>query len=85
MVLLDDPILTSAHLSENEVRLELAIALYQQARLTQRQAALLAHLSDEDFDSILAKRNVSHPFNESDLAIDIATLKTLRDQRDRHK
>ena len=81
MVLIDDEILASAHLSEDDVRLELAIALYQQRRLTQRQAAQLAKLSGEAFEGILAERDIYDPFNESDLVHDLETMKINRAKR----
>ena len=82
MVLLDDEVLASAHLSEEDIRLELAIALYQRGRLTQRQSSQLAQLSLERFEAILEERNIYHPFTETDLAHDIQTLKIIRANRD---
>lgn len=85
MVLLDDEILASAHLSEEELLLELAIVLYQQRRLTQRQAARLARISAESFDLVLAERQIPNPFDETDLAQDLETLKFLGTQSDRNQ
>lgn len=85
MVLLDDEILASAHLSEEELLLELAIVLYQQRRLTQRQAARLARISTESFEIELAARQISNPFDETDLAQDLETLKFIRAQSDRNQ
>lgn len=73
MVISDD-ILEAAHLSEAEVRLEIALALFAQDRLSLSQAARLANLSQSDFQSHLPARKIpvslTALFSETALAAD---------------
>ena len=55
---LPDELLRSTNLTEAELRAELALALFQQERLTLGQAALLAELPQLDFQRLLASRQI---------------------------
>ncbi len=55
---LPDELLRSTRLTEAELRAELALALFQQERLTLGQAALLAELPQLDFQRLLASRQI---------------------------
>ena len=57
-VTLPDDLLQSAKLTEAELKTELALALFQQERLTLGQAALLAGLPQLDFQRLLASRQI---------------------------
>ena len=55
---LPDELLRPIRLTEDELRAELALALFQQERLTLGQAALLAGLPQLDFQRLLASRQI---------------------------
>ena len=76
MVISDD-ILESAHVTEAEVRSEIAVALFAGERLTLAHAARLADLPQLDFQSLLAERKVPIHYNVEELEQDLKTLKRL--------
>jgi len=51
-MVISDEILESVHVSEAEVRAEVALALFSQDRLTLSQAARLANLPQLDFQAL---------------------------------
>ncbi len=57
-VTISDEVLTAAHISELEVKQELALALFQQDRLTLAQASRLAEMTQLTFQALLADRHV---------------------------
>jgi len=61
---------------ESELRMELALALYQRRVLPMAKAATLAQMSRWDFEELLCQRHIERPFSEDDLAED---LKFARD------
>ena len=50
--------LTASHLSEPELKRELAVTLFQQERLTLAQASRLAEMSHLAFQALLAERQI---------------------------
>ena len=70
-------ILDSARLTPAEMKIELAISLYAQRRLSIGKARELAGMNLWEFRQLLASRRVSPHYDEDDLDHDIATLKTL--------
>lgn len=58
MVLIDDEVLKAAHITESELKTELAILFYQQGRLSLGRCAALAGLSKLDFEHLLFERKV---------------------------
>ena len=52
-------VLRSAHLSEAELKEELALALFQQGRLTLGQAANLAQMPYLNFQQLLGSRQIA--------------------------
>lgn len=63
----------AAGLTEQELRIELAVALCREQRLTTAQGARLAGLNRFDFQALLAGRHVpSYDYDE--LAHDLATI-----------
>ena len=57
-VMLPDELLRSTNLTEAELKIELAVALFARERLTLGQAALLAGLPQIDFQRVLASRRI---------------------------
>jgi len=74
---ISDDILESAHVTEAEVRSEIAVALFARERLTLAQAARLADLPQLDFQSLLAERKVPIHYDVEELEQDLKTLKRL--------
>jgi len=71
---LNDDLLTSTGLTLDELRLELAVALYASGKLTQAQARRLTDLSRLAFEQELGKRKLWPNYTEEDLRDDIASL-----------
>ncbi|MBI5564219.1 MAG: UPF0175 family protein [Chloroflexi bacterium] len=70
-------VLDSARLSAAELKVELAIALYAQGRLSIGKARELAGMSLWEFRQVLASRRISPHFDEADLTEDVQTLREL--------
>ncbi len=77
MVEIPRDVLTSARLSEDEVKVELAVHLYAVRRLSIGKARELAGLSLWQFRQILASRQIPAHYDVEDLEADIETLKSL--------
>lgn len=67
-------ILDAARMTAAEARLELAVSLYAQRRLSIGKARELAGKSLWEFRQLLASRGIPAHVDEGDLAEDIATL-----------
>src|ERR1035438_3567268 len=76
MVISDD-ILESAHVSEAEVRSEIALVLFARERLTLAQAARLADLPQLDFQALLAERKIPIHYDVPEFEEDLRTLERL--------
>jgi predicted HTH domain antitoxin len=74
---LPDEILESTKLTESELRAELALALFQQDRLTLGQAALVADLPQLDFQRLLANRQIPLHYGIDEMERDLARAKRL--------
>lgn len=70
-------ILDSARLSLDEMKRELAIALYAQRRLAIGKARELAGMSLWEFRQLLASRRIVSHYEMQDLVDDLATLRKL--------
>lgn len=71
-------LLQSARMSLDEVRVELAIALFRRERLSMGRAAELAGLHVGDFQGCLAARRIGPHYDVADALEDAATLAELR-------
>ena len=63
-----------AGLSSDELRLKVALLLFQEERLTLGQASQLAGLHQVEFQKELANREIPIHYGEEDLARDLRTL-----------
>ena len=70
-------ILDSARLTIHELRIELAVSLYAQGRLSIGKARELAEMSLWQFRQLLAFRRISPHYDEKDLQEDVTTLREL--------
>lgn len=72
-----DEVLHSANMTEHEMVVELAIALYQREKVTIEQAAHMAGMDRIQFQRELASRDLYLTLDVDDLEQDIATLRAL--------
>jgi Uncharacterized small protein len=73
-VTISDDVLTAAQMSELELKKELALALFQQERLTLGQASRLAETTQFAFQSLLAERRIPVHYGVEEFREDIRTL-----------
>lgn len=73
-LLIEDRDLHAAHITEEELRLEIAILLYQQERFTMGQASRFAGMNRILFQKELGKREISVNYDIDDLEEDLKTL-----------
>lgn len=76
-LLVPDDVLTAAGLTEAEMRLELAVLLFEQERLTLGQASHLATMAQPDFMFVLAKRGLPLHYGIEEFDQDLRTLAEL--------
>ncbi|MDY7015307.1 MAG: UPF0175 family protein [Cyanobacteriota bacterium] len=76
-VVIPDEILQAAKLSEAELRLELAILLFQKYQISTGKARRLARMSLLEFRRELAKRDICVHYDVEDFRADIETLRRL--------
>ena len=74
-VTISDEVLTAAHISECELREELALALFQKDRLTLSQASRLAEVSHLAFQALLAERQIPIHYGVEEFREDLRTLR----------
>lgn len=72
-----DEVLQAARMSEDELREELALFLFQRERLTLAQAARFAGLDRLRFQHLLAGRGIAIHYDVDELEADLATLREI--------
>jgi predicted HTH domain antitoxin len=70
-------LLFSTNMTQQEIAIELAIALYQREKLSLGQAASLSGMRKMQFQHLLASRDIPLNLDVADLEKDIANLKAL--------
>ncbi|TAK41810.1 MAG: UPF0175 family protein [Saprospiraceae bacterium] len=78
MLIIEDEIVRSTQFTEEELRLEIAVALYEKSILSFGRARKLAGMGYFEFEKLLFDRNVPGLFTSEDLEADIATIEKLR-------
>jgi predicted HTH domain antitoxin len=73
-------LLQAARATPDELRVELAVQLYQMRRLSVGHARELAGLSLWEFRQLLASRRISPHYDVTDLDADMQTWATLADR-----
>jgi predicted HTH domain antitoxin len=73
-VTISDEVLDAAHLSEAEVKRELAVTLFHQDRLTLGQASRLAEMSQLRFQAVLADRRIPIHYGVEEFREDLQAL-----------
>ena len=76
-VTIPDEVLAAAHMSEPELKRELALTLFQQQRLTLAQASRLAEMDQLTFQALLADRQIPIHYGVEEFREDIRTLHEL--------
>ncbi len=76
-VTISDEVLIAAHLTEPQIRQELALALFQQERLTLAQASRLAETSQLEFQALLAERQIPIHYGVEEFREDLRTLRQM--------
>jgi len=74
-VTIPDEVLTAAHITEPELKQELALALFQQERLTLGQASVLAGMSQLTFQALMAERRIPIHYGVVEFREDLRTLR----------
>lgn len=74
---ISDQILQASGLTEEELILEIAVALYQREILSLGKAAAFANMHRMTFQAALAERKVPINYSVEDLEDDLATLDKL--------
>ena len=72
---LDDSIIKSTGLSPDDLKLELALQLYQDRKISLGQGGQLSGLGSVQFQRELGKRQITLNYDLMDLADDIDSLK----------
>ena len=72
-VTISDEVLTAAHISEPELKQELALTLFQQERLTLAQASRLAEMTHLAFQALLADRQIPIHYGVEEFREDVRT------------
>ena len=70
-------VLDSARMTPAELKVEMALHLYAQGRLSIGKARELADMSLWEFRQLLASRRIPPHYDATDLAEDVATLRGL--------
>ena len=80
LLTIDQDILDSARLTADEAKVELAVHLYSQRRLSLGKARELAGMSLWTFRQLLAARQIPPHYDEDDPLADVATLREMRSE-----
>jgi len=72
-----EDIIQATRMSEEELKQEIAVMLFQKEKLTLGQAAHMAGLSQLQFQHLLASRQISVHYDVEEFQEDLKTLKKL--------
>jgi len=70
-------VLDSARISASELKVEIAVYLYAQGRLSLGKARELADMSLWEFRQLLASRRIAPQYDVADLDEDVTTLREM--------
>jgi predicted HTH domain antitoxin len=73
-VTIPDEVLQSTRMTEEELRREIAVLLFQKEKLTLAQASRLAGMSRLEFQHLLASRQIPVRYDVQDFEEDLRTL-----------
>ena len=72
-----DSVLQAAHMTPEELSVEIAVMLFRKEKITLAQASRLAGMSRFRFQHILSSRNISLHYDVAEFKEDIETLQRL--------
>jgi predicted HTH domain antitoxin len=75
-VVIPDDLINAAQMTESEFKLEVAMMLYQQGKISGGKAREFAGLNIVEFRQEMAKRQIDIAYDSEDLQADIETLKS---------
>jgi predicted HTH domain antitoxin len=73
-VTISDEVLAAAHISEPELKREVALTLFHQERLTLAQASRLAEMTQLAFQALLADRRIPIHYGVEEFRQDLRSL-----------
>ncbi|MCC5599541.1 MULTISPECIES: UPF0175 family protein [Nostoc] len=76
-VVIPDDILQSTKMTEDELKLEIAIMLYKQEKISSGKARAWTGLTVIEFQHELAKRGLCINYDVEDLQADVKTLQSM--------
>lgn len=76
-IVIDDELLAAARMSEDEVKLELAVLLYQKEKLSLAQAARVAGIDRIRFQHLLASRSIPVNYDAREFESDRKTVDSM--------
>jgi predicted HTH domain antitoxin len=76
-LLIPDEILQASRLSERELKVEIAVMLFEKERLTIGQASRFAAMDYLEFQHLLASRRIRVHYDVADFEQDLKTLREL--------
>ena len=76
-IIIPDDILQATRLTEEELKIEVAVLLFQKEKLTLAQASRLAGMSRLQFQHLLASRHIPVHYDEAEFEEDLDTLKKM--------
>jgi predicted HTH domain antitoxin len=76
-LLIPDEILQASRLSERELKLEIAVMLFEKEKLTLGQASRFAAMGYLEFQHLLASRRIPVHYDVADFEQDLETLSEL--------
>ena len=76
-VVIEDRVLHAAHISEEELKQEIAILLFQSGKLSLGQSSEFAAISQFQFQHLLASRRIPPHYDVAEFKEDLETLKKL--------
>lgn len=80
-LLIKEDVLNQAEISAEELRVEIAIHLYDTGRFSMGQARRLAQLDQLSFQKELSKRDIYIKYDIDDLNTDLSNLRKIRTKR----
>lgn len=76
-VTIPDEVLAAAHITEPELKRELALTLFQRERLTLGGASALAGMNQLEFQRLLAERRIPIHYGVEEFKQDLETLRQM--------
>jgi len=77
LIEIPDNILSKNNLSEQEIKIEFALILYEKNIMTLDQASKFAFLDTFEFQKLVGERKIPIHYTEDDFYADLATIKKI--------